>query len=65
METNGTTTNGKTDPAKETKPAWWGEFIEKLKNTPEEKLTPIAKMWIENYGKESEWEVCDPSILYG
>ena len=45
--------------------AWWRGFLDHLRTLPEDKLSPVAKWLLERDGKESEWEVCDPSILVG
>lgn len=44
---------------------WKKYFFNYLRSLPEDQLSPIAKRWLERDGKESEWIVCDPSILVG
>ena len=37
----------------------WAEFLEKLRNMPPEKLSPIAKSWLSHKDDENEWIICD------
>lgn len=44
---------------------WKKAFVEKLRNTPEEKLSPAAKYWLEEESKENEWITSDVEAVFG
>ena len=37
--------------------AWWRSFLDELRARPQDKLSPLAKHWLEMDGKEREWEM--------
>lgn len=55
----------RTGRTKEQRERDYQALMERLRNTPEDKLTPLAKYWLEMDGKESEWRTEDIDLVFG